>query len=144
MYKIKDDHWRKYHKGSVADVMSVGICVIAMTVLMLAYTGSIQLLNSKSQIDQIARKYILRMETVGYLTGTDRLEMTQELTALGATELDYTGSTLNRVAYGSTISLVIRGKIPGRSVVTGSSLFDTTQKIALYEFEEQRISTAKN
>ena len=144
MYKIKDDHWRKCHKGSVADVMSVGICVIAMTVLMLAYMGSVRLLNSKSQIDQIARKYILRMETVGYLTGNDCLQMTQELAALGAIELDYTGSTLDQVDYGSTISLVIRGKIPGQKVVTGSGLFNTTQEIAWYEFEEQRISTAKN
>lgn len=118
--------------------------MIAMTVLMLAYTGSIQLLNSKSQIDQIARKYILRMETVGYLTGNDCLEMTQELTALGATELDYTGSTLNQVDYGATITLVIRGKIPGMTVVADSDLFGTTQKITLYEFEERRISTAKN
>ncbi len=144
MHKTKDYHWRKCRKGSVADVMSVGICVIAMTVLMLAYTGSIQLLNSKSQIDQIARKYILRMETVGYLTGNDCLEMTQELTALGATELDYTGSTLNQVDYGATITLVIRGKIPGMTVVADSDLFGTTQKITLYEFEERRISTAKN
>ncbi len=144
MYKMKDYHWLKCRKGSVTDVMSAGICVIAMTVLMLAFTGSIQLLNSKSRIDQIARKYILRMETVGYLTGADRLELTEELTALGAIELDYTGSTMNHVAYGSTISLVIRGKIPGRTVVTGSSLLGTTQEIALYEFEERKISTAKN
>ena len=143
MYKIKGCHRWKHRKGSVVDVMSVGICVIAMTVLMLAYMGSVQLLNSKSQIDQIARKYILRMETVGYLTGNDQLEKTRELAALGAAELDYTGSTLNQVDYGSTISLVIRGKIPGRTVVTGSGLFHTTQEIAWYEFEEQRISTAK-
>lgn len=115
-----------------------------MTVLMLAYMGSVQLLNSKSQIDQITRKYILRMETVGYLTGNDRLEMTQELAALGATELDYTGSTLNQVDYGSAISLVVRGKIPVRTVVSGSDLFNSTQEIIWYEFEERRISTAKN
>ncbi len=126
------------------DVMSVGICLIAMTVLMLAYIGSVQLLNSKSQIDQITRKYILRMETVGYLTGNDRLEMTQELAALGATELDYTGSTLNQVDYGSAISLVVRGKIPVRTVVAGGDLFNSTQEIIWYEFEERRISTAKN
>ncbi|MBR5248767.1 MAG: hypothetical protein IKV27_07505 [Lachnospiraceae bacterium] len=144
IYKIKGCHWWKHRKGSVVDVMSVGICVIAMTVLMLAYMGSVQLLNSKSQIDQITRKYILRMETVGYLTGNDRLEMTQELAALGATELDYTGSTLNQVDYGSAISLVVRGKIPVRTVVSGSDLFNSTQEIIWYEFEERRISTAKN
>lgn len=144
MHKTKDCHVWKHHRGSVVDVMSVGICVIAMTVLMLAYMSSVRLLNSKSQIDQIARKYILRMETVGYLTGNDCLQMTQELAALGAIELDYTGSTLDQVDYGSTISLVIRGKIPGQTVVTGSGLFNTTQKIDWFEFEERRISTAKN
>ena len=144
MHKNKKSFWQKCSKGSVAEVMSAGICIIAMTVLMLAYMGSIQLLYSKSKIDQIARKYILKMETVGYLTGNDRLEMTQELAAVGATALDYTGSTLNQVDYGSTISLVIRGKIPAQTVLTGSDLFQTTQGILLYEFEERRISTAKN
>ena len=144
MHRVKECHWWKHRNGSVVDVMSVGICVIAMTVLMLAYMGSVQLLNGKSQIDQIARKYILRMETVGYLTGNDCLEMTQELTQLGAMDLDYSGSTLNQVDYGSTISLVIRGKIPGRRVAMGNGLFHTTREIAWYEFEERRISTAKN
>lgn len=144
MYKVKNYHWRRCRKGSVVDVMSVGICVLAMTVLMLAYIGSIQLMNSKARIDQVARKYILRMETVGYLTENDRLEMTQELTALGATDLDYTGSTVNRVNYGSTITLEIRGKIPWRTVSVGGHLFDAAQEIHLYDFEERRISTAKN
>lgn len=144
MYQSKKCHWKKCRKGSVADMLSVGICVIAMTVLMLAYMGSIQLLNSKLQIDQIARKYILRMETVGYLTGNDRLMMTQELAAIGATELDYSESTLNQVEYGSPIYLVIRGKIPGREVRTGSALFHEPEKEIWYEFEERRVSTAKN
>ena len=91
-----------------------------------------------------ARKYILRMETVGYLTENDCTEMTQELTSLGVTELDFTGSTVNRVSYGSAISLVIRGKIPGNMVGVGGNLFDSVQEVMLYDFEERRLSTAKN
>jgi len=144
MRKRKVYLWPQSHAGSVADVLSAGICVIAMTVLMLAYTGSIRLLNSKAEIDQIARKYILRMETVGYLTAQDSLLMTQELAGLGVTEIDYTGSTMNRVSYGEEISLVIHGKIPGKTIRIGNRLFDSGQELVWYELEEHRVSTAKN
>lgn len=132
------------HRGSVVDVIAVGICVLAMTVIMMAYLGSMQLLDTKAQVSQTARKYILRMETVGYLTGNDQLQLSWELTQLGATELDFTGSTMSRVDYGSPILLVIRGKIAGQSISAGGGLFHTVFGTAEYEFEEKRMSTAKN
>ncbi len=144
MDKIWIRHWLKSRKGSVADVLSAGICVLAMTVVMIAYTGNIQLLHGKAQIDQIVRRYLLRMETVGYLTEEDRLKMSQELSALGAAELDFSGSTMNSVGYGEKIILKVRGKIPGNTLSVESDLFCTVSKAAMYEFGEQRTSTAKH
>lgn len=132
------------HRGTVADVIAVAICVLAMTVLMMSYLGSMQLLDTKARISQAARKYILRMETVGYLTQNDLLQLSGELTQLGATELDFTGSTMSQVDYGSPILLVIRGKIAGQSIVTEGGLLHTVFGTAEYEFEEKRMSTAKN
>lgn len=132
------------HRASVTDAIMVGICILAMTIIMMAYMGSMQLLDSKAQISQVARKYILRMETVGYLTGNDRMLLSQELHQLGVSELDLTGSTMSQVDYGAPILLVIRGKISGQDILTEGGLFHTVFGTAEYEFEERRMSTAKN
>lgn len=87
--------------GSVMDILTIGIYVMAMLVLMTASLGSVQLLERKAQISQTARKYILRMEAVGYLTGEDRVMLERELAESGVTQLDLTGTTLNEVEYGA-------------------------------------------
>lgn len=144
MYMTGQARVYRYHKGVVMDVLAVGICIIAMTIMMMVCLGSNALLNRKAQISQTARKYILKMETIGYLTADDKLALTQELKELGASEIDLTGSTVNEVDYGAPIYLVIRGKIPGIHMEMGNGLFQTSFKTSLYEFEERKMTTAKN
>lgn len=114
-------------QGNVGNLMITGICTLAITVLMLSYLGHAELLSQKAQVDQLARKYILKMETVGYLTQEDRVALNCELEEAGASELDFYGSTVNRVTYGMPITLQIQGKLGGK-----------------YDFAEKRVSTAKN
>lgn len=114
-------------EGNVADVMATGICILAMTAVMLSYMGSMSLIQQKTAVSQLARKYILRMETVGYLTDQDRTKLSQELADIGVTEIDFGGTTLREASYGSSITLQINGKLKGE-----------------YTFEERRVSTAKN
>lgn len=116
----------KKEKGSMGDMLAACICMLAMTVLMLSYMGSVGVVFQKAAVSQLARKYILRMETVGELTAADRTVLLQELESLGATEITLEG-TSGKAAYGEPIELRIRGKLK-----------DT------YEFEEKRVSTAKN
>lgn len=107
--------------------MAAGLCMLAMTVVMLSYMGNVDLVNRKAAVSQIARKYILRMETVGELTEADRVALTLELEAAGVTELSLAGTTMEQVAYGDTIELVIHGKLGEQ-----------------YEFEEKKVSSAKH
>ncbi len=116
----------KKEKGNVGEFMSVCICMLLLTVLLAAYMDSVRLIDEKTEINQIARRYILRMETVGRLTETDTTLLCQELTALGASEVSLEGSTLVSAGYGEPIVLIIRGKLRG-----------------VYAFEEKRVSTAK-
>lgn len=113
--------------GSIGDLMTTGLCMLAMTVMMLAYIDNAQLVYRKSEINQIARKYILRMETEGRMTDADHISLIHELEALGVTGPDLSGTTMNQVSYGDPIVLLIHGKLEGK-----------------YEFEEKRVSTAKN
>ncbi len=115
------------NKGNIASLMIAGICILAMTVVMLSYMESVSLIQQKTEVSQLARKYILRMETVGYLTSDDATLLRQELAALGVTEISFSGTTLSEVSYGMPITLCIRGKLKGEHI-----------------FEEKRTSTAKN
>ncbi len=126
------------------DVLTVSIYILVLTIVMLAYLGSVQIINCKAQISQISRKYILRMETVGYLTEDDRKNLEQELRAIGAENILFTGSTLDRVEFGSPIYLVIHGRISAEGVDFGTSFFETVFQMKSYEFEETKMSTAKN
>ena len=117
----------KKEKGNIGDLMITGICILAMTVVMLAYLESVSLIHQKTEVGQLARKYILRMETVGYLTASDRTGLCQELELVGVTGIQLEGTTLNEVNYGEPISLFIKGQLEGK-----------------YDFEEKRVSTAKN
>ena len=130
--------------GSVMDVLTVSIYILVLTIVMLAYLGSVQIINCKAQISQISRKYILRMETVGYLTEDDRRNLEQELRALGVVSVLFTGSTLEKVEFGSPIYLVIHGRISTEGVDLGTSFFDTVFRMRSYEFEDKKMSTAKN
>lgn len=117
----------KKEAGSIGDLLAVCICMILMTVLLAAYMDSVRLIAEKTEINQIARKYILRMETVGVLTESDRILFGRELETAGASAVSLEGTTFDRVGYGEEIVLKIRGRLRN-----------------IYGFEEKRVSTAKN
>lgn len=112
--------------GNIANIMVAGIVILAMTVVMTAFLDDLQLVQKKMEIHQIARRYILRMETVGYLQSEDRNTMLEELDQLGVTGVELEGTTVTEAGYGGRIVLEITGLLGGR-----------------YEFTEKRVSTAK-
>lgn len=110
----------------MGNILITGIFMLAMTALMVRFLGEMQLIQTKAQVNQLARRYILCMETTGGLFPRDREALEQELSKLGVTELDLSGTTFEVSGYGAKIVLQIRGKLGGT-----------------YEFEERRVSTAK-
>ena len=116
-----------WQEGSIGDLLSVGLCILAMLTVMMAFMDCAALVHKKTIISQIARSYILRMETVGYLATAEEQELRAKLSAEGMKEIDLTGTTLEEVGYGGEIVLKIRGKVEDGHIV-----------------EEKRVSTAKN
>ncbi len=114
-------------EGNVADVMVTGIFVLAMAVVMLSFLENIQMIQQKADVDQIARRYILRMESEGGLTGEDKILLVDELEQMGVTQISLNGSTMAEAGYGTAIELHIHGFLGGE-----------------YEFHETRVSTAKH
>lgn len=114
-------------EGNIGDLLSVGLCILAMLAIMMSFMDCMTLIGRKTAAGQIARNYILRMETVGYLTQKEEESLREELSRNGITNIDLTGTTREQTAYGAPVTLRIRGKIGGD-----------------YDFEELRESTAKN
>lgn len=116
-----------WQEGSIGDLLSVGLCILAMIAVMMAFMDCVSLVNRKTKVSQVAREYILRMETVGYLTRAQEDALLRQLTAEGVRKIDLTGTTREPVGYGTEIVLRITGEI-------GDGYF----------VEEKRVSTAKN
>ncbi len=113
--------------GSVGDLLAAGICILAMCSAMLGFFDCMELLKQKNQVSQVAREYILRMETVGCLTAEDAAALTGKLQSIRVSDVDLSGSTFVMVGYGNQVTLHIRGKLRGK-----------------YEIDEIRVSTAKH
>lgn len=113
-------------EGNIADIMVTGIFVLAMSVVMLSFLNNMKLIQQKAEVDQLARRYILRMETVGGLLSEDRVALEEELKACGVQNIDLDGTTMEPPGYGAKIELCIRGILGGK-----------------YEIQETRVSTAK-
>ena len=106
---------RKKEAGNIGELLTMGLCVLALTVVMCGYLENMQMIGKKAAIGQLARGYLLRMETVGYLEDADRVRLTTEL------------ESLEPAGYGNRIILQIHGKLGEQ-----------------YDILEKRVSTAKN
>lgn len=117
----------KKEEGNIGDFIAVFMVLLAMTVVMLSYMDAMGVVQDKMKVSQLARQSILEMETVGYLTHSSEEILLENLALLGVTDIDLQGTTMEQVGYGETIAIQIHGKIKGS-----------------YEFQENRVSTAKN
>ena len=113
--------------GNVGDLMITGILILSMMVILLAFFENLQLIRQKSEVNQLTRQYILRMETVGGLIPEDEALLLAELEQLGVEAADLSGTTRGPAGYGARIQLQITGLLGGK-----------------HEFKETRVSTAKH
>ncbi len=118
---------RKKETGNIGEFLTMGLCVLALTTVMLSFMENIQAISTKAAVGQLARAYLLKMETVGFLEASEKICLTTELETLGLTQIDYDGSTLEPVGYGNRVVLQIHGRLDEQ-----------------YEIYEKRVSTAKN
>ena len=133
----------KKSKGNILDFLTVGIAVLAIAILVLASFQNMGLMVKKLEVSQIARKYILLMETKGCLTEPDRADLITELESAGLHQVELTGTTLTPVEYGEEILLCIRGYVRGNAAA-GSNIWSEGFEAKEYYVEEERMSTAKN
>lgn len=98
-------------------LLSLG-AVAVLVVLAAGFSGAIR---QRASIDQLAREYLLIMETEGYLSAPRREELTASLADAGLRDISLDGTTSAEVSYGDRISLCIYGTLP-QAILWRSSL----------------------
>lgn len=117
----------KKEGGNIGEFLATLFILLAMTVVVLSYMDAMSLVQDKMEISQLARRYILEMETTGCMDSNQETCLRQALEQLGVTDISLEGTTINPVGYSEPIVIEIRGKIKGE-----------------YDFQETRVSTSKN
>lgn len=114
-------------KGGFYDFLIQCMLTLFICILIVVCFDYMKIVGTKQSCDQIARAYILRMESVGYLTDAEINQMKSELAELGITNISTAGTTTasNPAGYGERITLQFSGKY------------------GEYTVNEKRISTTK-
>ena len=134
----------KKTKGNVMDLVTIGITILAMTIVVMVYLECMEMMLKKLEVSQVSRKYILKMETEGYLSQENKTMLLTELKDLGLENVDVSGTTLYPVTYGDTITLKIRGGFKRKLLAREEELWNGGFSTSLVPLEEIRMSTAKN
>ena len=101
------------------------------------------LYRDREQMQQLARAYLLEMETIGYLP-VERLEsLITALEECGLTNVALDGTSTEKVPYGATIYLEIKGKL-ARDVYFGIPLITNKKEAIDIPIHIQLRSTAKH
>lgn len=134
---------KKKSPANVMNLVTIGMAILAITIVVMVYLQCTELMLLKLEVSQVSRKYILKMETEGYLTTQNQNELLLELKELGLKNVELTGSTLMPVPYGDTIVLRIRGNVQ-KNMLSQEGVWNGATDVRVLSLEEKRMSTAKN
>ena len=101
--------------------MEIGSSILGITafaIFLIVYLNYVKIADLKEDVKMISRKYLLEMETVGYLTPESAASFRQSLAELGVTDIDIdvTNTTVSSVGYGEAIYLQATYNIPAQAL----------------------------
>lgn len=100
----------KKKEGSVIENMLVALIGITMMMAFLVIIfGSFASISARWNMRQVAREYLLVMESDGYLSSADQADLIAELESYGMYNVSVSGTTVREVNYGDRIYLKITG-----------------------------------
>lgn len=101
---------KKKKEASVMENMLVMMLeIIVVCAFLVIIFGAFSGISDKWGMRQVAREYMLIMETEGYLKPTDEANLVTELESYGLYNISLSGTTRSEVDYGSRIYLNING-----------------------------------
>lgn len=129
-------------EGTVGDFIAILIAILAGIIIMLAAIGFSGDGKKKTEIDDLGRTAILRMDDTGCLTAEMRNDLTAALTELGCRNIDYSGTTMLPADYGSPIYLKVTFEMPASDLsMENNNIFafrQTTRYVTSGIYRESR------
>ena len=102
-----------------------------------------QVLRCREKMNQIARAYLLEMETVGYLPNDRVLGLQDKLEDYGLSDIGFSGTTLAAVNYGDSIQLSVSGNLKVKLFVAIPFLYKKQEAWSI-PVHIRMVSTAKH
>ena len=93
----------------IENLLVMMINMVLLCAFLVIILGAFAGISDKWQMRQVAREYMLLMETEGFLNSEDQAAMIAELEACGLYDIDISGKTVSEVEYGDRIFLNISG-----------------------------------
>ena len=146
-YETKKDEdeamLKRKDKGILDQFLPAIVVIVLLAVLWTGSMISASNIDRSSDIHHVARTYLLRMETDGYLTEENKALMLAELQALDVSGIDLTGTDFSDVGYGNPVRLVLKGVVTLKDVeFKGFATPMMTQRQT--EVTINKVSVAKN
>lgn len=104
---------KKDNGSSYISMFALVITVITVAAASMIFSSYMVNIDRKTEVDSIARKYLLIMETQGCLYDTDEQALREELAEnhMKTDASSFNGTTTTPAGYGNEITLRIRGKL---------------------------------
>ena len=134
---------RKKDSGFAEKLLPVLLSTGMVFGLVLISGQLMEVLRIREQMNQIARAYLLEMESVGYLENANIAALRNELEQEGLKDIDFSGTTITPAGYGDNIQLVIEGNLNVDLKVAVPLLYEASKGWAI-PIQIRLLSTAKH
>lgn len=118
------------------------ITLVVISVLLISFLSATRENKRMNDLDLIGRKFILHMETDGFLTNENENMIISRLESIGAKNISLSGTTKNSTSYGSEINLMISCDIEVELVKMQG--FKVKKEKEIMRYSDSWSSTAKN
>lgn len=110
---ISTHFYKEKKKGEFTDIMAVVIFMFMSAVIFQVFLNNQKAVDIKDDIDATINQYVLCLETDGYLSETNQNSLINDLTKLGVTDIDLTGTddVMNPKIYGERVALQVKGNL---------------------------------
>ncbi len=133
---------RRNHKGMAHQLVPVLVSALFFACFLVIAGDILSVVRKRDEINQIARHYLLIMETKGYLPVLESTELVRDLEAVGVTQVSLAGTSMEAVDYGSTIVLDISCLLQEEIEVL--SQWEAVESIWELRIDFTMVSTAKH
>ena len=133
---------KKKKEASIVENMLVMLLeLVVVSAFLVIIFGAFSGISDKWGMRQVAREYMLLMETEGYLSSSDRVALIEELEEYGLYNISLSGTTTSRQEYGSRIYLCITGTYDDNILAFAGGLSKVTENPVTITINKQ--TTAK-